>query len=156
MPQAQAPNFSEILDRNPAEIERPKPLPIGTYTMLVKGMPRQDKSSKKGTPFVEFSLSPIAAGEDVDQEALQAWQEKADGSTRVLADAVIKDTYYLTEDALWRLKKFLTDLGIEEGNSLRTMIDQAPNRQILVTLRHEASQDGESVFARIATTAPAA
>lgn len=142
----QTPNFGSILDKQSTDIERPKPLPVGAYICVVKGLPRFDKSSKKQTEFVEFLLQPLATQDDVDQDDLA----EMGGFT----NKTIRATYYLTEDAIWRLKKFLVDLGIdEEDKSLRQMISEAPGRQIIVGLRHEASDDGESVFAKLSSTA---
>lgn len=147
-------NFASILDRPSTEIERPKPLPAGTYTCVVNGLPRYDKSSKKQTDFVEFQLKVLASGEDVDEDDLKAWMTKPDGTSRALADAAIRATYYLTEDAAWRLKKFLQDLGIEEEGSLRQMIEAAPGCQVNVFMKHRASEDGSTTFAEIGNTAP--
>jgi hypothetical protein len=142
------PNFGALLDKPSQEVERPKPLPVGTYTCIVQGLPRMDKSSKKQTEFVEFTLKPLAAGDDVDAEAL----EEIGG----IGERTIRATYYVTEDALWRLKKFLVeDLGIEEEEkTLRQMIDEAPGQQVFAHIKHQASQDGTSVFAQLADTAP--
>ena len=41
------PNFASILDEAPSEVDRPKPLPAGTYTCIVAGTPIYDKSSKR-------------------------------------------------------------------------------------------------------------
>lgn len=141
------PNFGALLDKPSADVERPKPLPQGSYTCVVKGLPRYDKSSKKLTEFVEFTLQPLAAGEDVDQDDLQAmggYQNKT-----------IRATYYITEDALWRLKDFLGHLGIEEDEkSLRQMIDETPGKQVTAFVKHQASEDGTAVFAQLGKTAP--
>jgi hypothetical protein len=144
-----SPNFGAILDTPSQEIERPKPLPQGTYTCVVNGLPRMDKSAKKGTEFVEFNLNILAAGEDVDEDALGEMGGIAGKSTRV--------TFYLTESSVWRLKKFLVDdLGIEEEDdlTLRGMISMAPGRQVLAHIKHTPSDDGTSVFANVASTAP--
>lgn len=146
MSPALAPNFGSILDRQSSEIERPKPLPVGTYTCVVKGLPKYDKSSKKQTEFVEFTLQPLAAGDDVDADDLEAMGG--------FLNKTIRATYYLTEDALWRLKDFLTHLGIEEGDmSLRQRIGEATGRQVLATIKHQASEDGEAVYAQLGKTA---
>ncbi len=146
------PNFSSILDRPASEVERPKPLPVGTYLTTIQGLPRYDKSSKKQTDFVEFSHQLVAAMDDVDPEELEA----AGGLT--LKDGTaksIKNTYYLTEDAGWRLRKFLEDCGFdfEEIESMREAVESTANREVYIQIRHEASQDGRSVYARIADTA---
>ena len=38
------PNFASILDEAPTEIDRPKPIPTGTYLCRVQGTPTYDKS----------------------------------------------------------------------------------------------------------------
>lgn len=138
-------NFGSILDTPSNAVERPKPMPQGTYVCQVQGLPRYDKSSKKQTEFVEFTLQFLSAGEDVDQEELAAiggFQGKT-----------IKATYYLTETALWRLKDFLDHCQIEEGDSsLRQRIEEAAGKQVGVFINHEASQDGSAVFARVGRT----
>lgn len=143
---ANTPNFGTLLDKPASDVERPKPLPQGSYHCIVKGLPRFDKSSKKQTEFVEFTLSPTAAGEDVDADELTTMGG--------LTNKTIRATYYITEDSLWRLKAFLEHCGIEENGSLRQMIDETPNREVIAYLKHEASNDGESVFATLAKTAP--
>src|SRR6266545_6388685 len=100
-------SFSEILDKPAKEIERPKPLPVGTYLTVVKGLPRFDKTSKKNTDFVEFTHQVLQVGDDVDEEAIIAYLTKGDGTKSKLSEAVIKNTYYLTPNAAWRLRKFL-------------------------------------------------
>lgn len=140
------PNFGALLDKPSTDIERPRPLPAGTYACVVKGLPKYDKTTKKQTEYVEFTLQPLAAGDDVDQNEL-----KTMGG---FANRVIRATYYITEDALWRLKKFLDDLGIEEGDkSLRQRIDEAPGCQVFAQIKHEASDDGQAVYAQLAATA---
>jgi hypothetical protein len=136
------PNFSSILDKQASDIERPKPLPIGTYSCQVKGLPRFDKSSKKQTEFVEFTLSPFGVLDDVDPEALEE-MGGFNGKT-------IKATFYITEDAAWRLKDFLVACGIDaEGKSLNEMINEAPGQSVNVYLVHEPAQDGsDAIFAR--------
>lgn len=143
------PNFASLLDEAPEEINRPKPLPAGTYTCVVRGQPRYDKSSKKQTPFVEFTLAPIAAGDDVDEEEL-AGMGGFDGKT-------IRATYYLTEDAIFRLDEFHTHCGIdlEQPASRRQRNDEVVNAQVVAVVGHRASDDGQSVFAELKRTAPA-
>lgn len=148
MSKTDTPSFGAILDKPSVEVERPKPLPAGTYLCVVAGMPRYDKSSKKGTEFAEFTCKVLQAGEDVDQDAL----EEMGG----IADKVIKNTYYITPDALFMLKEFLINCGIEEGEkTLRQMIDEVPGCQVLITVKHRAGDNGR-VFMEVAGTASAA
>ena len=142
-----SPNFGSILNKPMSQTERPKPLPVGSYICVVKGLPRFDKSSKKQTPFVEFTLQPLQAGDDVDAEAL----EDMGG----IVNKTIRATYYTTEDAMWRLKKFLTDCGIDEDDnkSFDQAISETPGCQVVAHLKHQASDDGEAVYAQISGTA---
>jgi len=144
------PNFGSLLDKRPDEIEKPKPLPEGSYLWVVQGMPRMDKSSKKQTEFVEFTLKCLQAGDDVDKEALA--EILGDKS---LGEVTQRATYYLTDNSLWRLKEFLEHCGIDmdESESLRIAIEETPNCQVVAFINHEPSQDGSSIFARLGKTA---
>lgn len=144
------PNFQSILDTPAESIEKPKPLPQGSYLCTVKGLPRFDKSTKKQTPFVEFTLQLNHAGEDVDQEELAAMGG--------IANKTLKATFYYKEeepDSLWRAMEFLEHCGVEKSGSPRTMIDSSPNSEVVAYVKHEPSTDGTSVFAVVGKTAPA-
>jgi len=143
------PNFASILDEAPTEINRPKPLPVGTYVCVVQGQPVYDKSNKKGTPFVEFTLRPIHAEEDVDADDLAAMGG--------LENKTIKATFYLTEDAVFRLDEFHQHCGIDldEPASRKVRNDSVVNAQVRAVIKHEMSQDASQTFARLARTAMA-
>ncbi len=146
---AQAASFGSILDRAPSEIEKPKPAPVGSYMTTLVGQPRFDKSSKKQTEFVEFTHKFLSAGEDVDTDELEAFL-----GDRKITEITMKNTYYLTEASLWRLKEFLEHCGVDmdDVESLREGIEATPGKQVGLFLNHEASQDGTSVFARVGKT----
>lgn len=143
---ATAQSFGSILDRAPSEIEKPKPLPQGSYITQIVGQPRFDKSTKKQTEFVEFTHKLLSAGDDVDADEL-----KAIGGIK---DKTMKNTFYLTEASVWRLKEFLEHCGIdmEAAESLRAGIEETPGVQVGLFIGHEASQDGTSIFARVGKT----
>lgn len=143
-------SFSSILDRAPSEIEKPKPLPQGSYITVLVGQPRIDKSTKKQTEYREFTHKIISAGEDVDPDDLATYL----GDNKKLTDVTIKNTYYITEGAAWRLKEFLEHCGIDldKVESLNEGLDETPGKQVGIFINHEASQDGTSVFARIGKT----
>lgn len=142
------PNFTSILDEAPTEINRPKPLPAGTYECVVQGQPRYDKSSKKQTDFVEFTLRPVAAGDDVDEDELNE-AGGIDGKT-------IRATYYLTEDAVYRLDEFHSHCGIDisEPASRRARNEECVNASIIAVVKHRSSEDGQRIFMELARTAP--
>lgn len=144
------PNFSAILDQPVTEVKRPKPLPVGTYTCVMDGIPKHGKTnSEDPTDFVEFYFKPIQAGTDVDQAALT---EALDG--KILSDVKLRKTFYVTPDAVYRLDAFLFEhLGIEFGTSRKEAISQTPGRQVLATVIHAASKDGQAIYANVGSTA---
>lgn len=152
--QAANPNFGSILDKAPSEVERPKPLPIGTYVTQLVGLPRMDKSTLKKTEYYEFLHKILSAGDDVDTEALEAYLTAPDGTKKKLNEVTMKNTYYLTENAIWRLDQFFVDCGIElDGQqSRREMAESTAGKQVGIYVTHTPSSDGETVFANVNKT----
>lgn len=153
-----SPNYASLLDKPASLDDRPKTQPQGSFLCILKGLPRYDKSSKKQTEFAEFTAQVVAAGPDVDEEDLASWLTKADGSVMKLSDKTLKLTYYLTENSIFMLNDFLDHCGIDDADgtkSRRERIDESPNAEVVVFIRHEARQDGQGVQARVAKTAPA-
>jgi hypothetical protein len=151
-----APQLSSILDRQAGDAERPKPLPVGTYRAIVLGAPRFDKSSKKGTDYVEFTLKFQSAEEDVDEDDLKSALTKKSGETIALNQKTARLTFYLTEDAVYRLDEFFKHCGLdieETPMSRRQAAAEIQNSEVLVHLKHVPSEDGESVYANIDKTA---
>lgn len=132
-------NFEALLSQNTDEVEKPKPLPAGTYQMAVKEH-AFDTSSKKGTPYVRFQLTPVAPGEDVDQELLAQvnnWNQRS-----------MKVDFYLTQDAVWRLKDFLEACGINtSGRTFAELIPETAGAFVSAFVKHEIS--GEDTYANI-------
>lgn len=140
-------NFGAILDKPSNEIERPKPLPVGSYLCVVAGLPKMDKSTKKQTEYVEFTANILQALEDVDKEELEA--------IGGIQGKQVTITYYLTDKSAYRLKEFMIDdLLIDEMETLRPMLDQTQGRQFIANIIHQPSQDGQAVFANVGSTAP--
>lgn len=143
-----APNFASILDKPMNTIERPRPLPPGTYLCVVAGQPVFGESKEKKTPYAEFTYNVVQPQDDVDADALEAYGD-VKGKT-------VRDTYYLTENSLYRIKDMLTNCGIDvDGMKLSAAISESPNCQLLVSIKHVPSQDGTTVYANVAGTAPA-
>jgi len=145
--------FESILDTPADAVERPKPMPVGTYDVVVKGMYEQGESSQKKTPFVRFTYAFTSAGEDVDEDELTALLTDREGTVHPLTERTIKDTYYTTADAMFRLTDTLERMGIEmEGKTVRQALDDTPNCALRITISHRASEDGEQIFAEVKKT----
>ncbi len=142
-------NFADALNRKADDVEKPKPLPVGTYLCTIAGPPEMKEIGQNNTPAAIFAVKVVAPQGDVDMEALNAMGGAAGKSLR--------QTFFLTEDALYRLKDFLTEAcGIEaNGRTLGEMIPDAVNRQFLATVKHRPSPDGTQIYAEIGTTARA-
>lgn len=142
--------IANILDKPASQVERPKPIPQGHYTFLVKGLPRADKSSQKKTDYFEYTLVAQAAHEDVDEKALTEWMTRADGSTKTIGDIVQKPKFYLTEGAAFMLKDFIEACGVEETEyeTLRQGSELPVNRQVVGLVTHRATENG-GIFAEV-------
>jgi hypothetical protein len=142
-------NFQDILNKPADQIEAPKPLPVGTYVVLVEGQPEHKQMGKNNTDCFEFPLKFLQAGPDVDQQALL---ENLNGKS--LQDRKLKHRLFVTDDAVWRLKQFLEHLGIEIGSrGLGECIPESMGRQVMLTIGHRASDDGQQVFMDVKGTA---
>lgn len=149
-----APIFESILDTPVADVTRPQPMPAGTYDCLVKGLYEEGQSSQKKTPFVRFTYVFQAALNDVDEEELTIVLSDKDGNRTPIGEKTIKDTYYTTPDALFRLTDTLERMGIEdlESKSVRQALSETPNCPIRIVVSHRASEDGQQIFAEVKAT----
>lgn len=140
------PNFASIMDEAPTEIDRPKPLPAGTYTCVVAGAPERGKSSRKGTDFTMFVLKPISAEDDVDEDELS----EAGG----LDNKTLRATFYETPDAIYRLDEFHEHCGLDISKpmSRRMRNDEVVNAHVRAVVKHRASEDGSRIYAEISRT----
>src|SRR5258707_5367604 len=142
------PNFASILDQPAADVKPPPLIPVGTYHTVIQGLPEAGQSSKKQTDYFKFTHRIVAALDDVDQGALaESFPEGITGKT-------IDNTLYLTEKSLFMLTDMLKNCGIDFGEdiSVRAAVDQTPNAEVGIVIKHEPSEDGQRIFARVART----
>lgn len=141
-------SFQDILRKPASQIERPKPVPVGTYLCLVQGQPaiRENVGKNKNT-VVEFTLQLLQPQQDVDQQALME-SGGANGKS-------VRHSFWITEDAVYRLKEFLeNDLGIDLGDrSISEALPEAAGQQVLASIRHRSSEDGQQIYSEVAKTA---
>jgi len=153
------PNLSTILDRVPSPDDKPKPLPVGEYIFFIKGLPNFGKSTKKQTDFVEFNCEPIQAL-TVDEDDLQYALTRGDGTVKPLSSAMRRLTFYITDEAVWRLDSFMLNaLRIEpqeddEDKTRNQLIQETPGRTFIGTISHVTSEDGTQLYANISSWAP--
>lgn len=147
-----SPNFSSILHKQADDVKPPPLIPSGTYTAVIVGLPEQVESSKKKTPGLRFTFRIIAADEDVSQDDLDAFEGGVAGK-------MIKNDMWMTEDPVYfenNLKSLIQHCGIDlSGKSLGEGLDETPNSQVRIFVKHEPSEDGQRMFAKVGRTLPA-
>ena len=143
-------NFQDILNRPAEEIKPPVTLPMGSYHTIVMGLPEQGQSSKKKTDFLKFTHKIIAALDDVDPDAVAEFQQ--DGVS--LAGQEVDNTFYITDKSAFMLKEFLENCGIDlGGRTIAEGLEDVPNAEVIIHIKHEATEDGKRVFAKVGSTA---
>ena len=142
--------FSDILNKSFDDIKFPK-VPVGTYVGVVKGMPRFDVSTKKGTPFAEMTIQLHQAMDDVDPDDLEEY-EAEEGS---ISEKQMPLTFwYKSEGGMNRLKAFVQNCGVDlKGHTPQSALEACQGKTLLVEVKHVNSQDGNSQFAQIDGTA---
>ena len=142
-----APSFEDILSKSTAHIEKPKPLPVGTYRCIVEYF-EFTIAGVNNTPCVDFYLNPLQAGSDVDSGQLA---KVLNGTA--LSNRKIRHRMFVTDDSAWRLKEFLLEDLEVPPMTLREMIFEATGKQVMVTLAHQTSHDGTQTFQVVKRTA---
>ena len=148
--------FESVLDMPVEMAERPKPLPNGSYMTRVVTY-QQDKSSEKQTDYVEFTHQILNPLEDVDEDEWNEFLRGPNGERKNVSDITIRNTYYLTSTAAYRLREFLTHCGIaeEKGKPFSQAIAEATGCQVGIHVKQVPWKNGEGISARIDRTIPA-
>lgn len=118
-------DLKSLLSKPMDDVKPPVPLPAGTYHGVVKGQSFGESRQKK-TPFVRYEFTLHSAGDDVDASQL----EGVDLSTKSP-----RFDFYLTDNSDFRLKDFLTSVGVKtEGRSLGECIAEAVGCEVVLTI----------------------
>lgn len=141
-------DFDALLSKNADDIERPVPVPQGSYVFTVLKH-KFDNSTKKGTPYVEFECQATAPLDDVDEEELREYGDLGQKQPK------LRNTFYLTEDALFRLTDFLEHLGLDTaGRTLAELIPESAAGEFIGNVGHRMSEDGSATYAELNATSP--
>jgi len=139
-------SFDDLLGARVDEFEKPQPLPVGSYHVLVKDYGKTEKQSAAGNNGVVVQFSVLSPLDDVDADELRKVTAKSPLSKKVL-----RHTFWLTEDAAHRIRTFIEYLGITvEGRTLREVLPEIKGRPIIVSIRHKPSdRNPEEVYQEI-------
>ncbi len=140
------PNFASILNKQVSTVEPPQLLPVADYILRITKIENTTSTQKK-TPGAKFNyaVEGLAPGNSVDLT-------DASGKPIDLAKKKISDTFWLTDDALPRLRKQLEEvLGLDV--STRTfgeiLNSDCNGRSVIATISQKPTQDGKGMFNEI-------
>jgi len=134
-------NFQSLLSKPVDQIKEPAPLPAGTYTGSIKSY-KYDESREKKTPYVRFEIGLTGPGADISPDEVAEID---------LTKKVMRRDYYLTEDALFRLKQLFDTCGIDyAGRSLAEVIPDLVHAEVLVAITTRSSEDGKKIYFDVA------
>ena len=135
-------DFSSLLSLDASKVEKPKPLPVGTYDCLIEKYELGESTNNK-TPFCKVHLNVIAAGPDVDTDALADIGDFTKKKLNV--------TYWLTPDTLHRFKDLFENvLGMDiTGKTFDELLPNLQGNPVKAEVIHQPSKDGESVYANV-------
>jgi len=143
-------NFQDILNRPSEEIKPMPTLPLGSYHTVVIGLPEQGESSKKKTPQLKFTHKIIAPLDDVDPDAITEFE--AEGET--ITGQEIENIFYVTPKSANMLKEFIINCGVDlAGKTMAEGLDEIPNSEVIINIKHEQSDDGTRTFSKVGRTA---
>jgi len=144
-------NFQDILNRPSEEIKPAPTLPMGSYHSVVIGLPEQGESSRKKTPQLKFIHKIIAPLDDVDPDAIAEFE--AEGET--IAGQEVENIFYITPKSANMLKEFIINCGVDlAGKTMAEGLDEVPNSEVVVFIKHDQSEDGKRTFSKVGSTAP--
>ena len=139
-------NFNELLSVQVQSVERPKNFPPGHYEAIVTGH-EYGTSPVKETPYVRFPIKLLGPSEDVDEELF----EEAGGMEALGKRKPLHLDFYLTPDAIYRLREFLENgLALNSsGRNFDEVIPESTNVALTVLISHRAGQKKDEFFMNI-------
>jgi len=128
--------FASILDTAVlGNIEKPKPMPVGSYQVLIKSLETGKTKSDKKTDYLRIHAETVQPLSDVNEEELAAFGPV--NGKKVSFD------FYLTEATLWRLNEFIVDhVGLDQlrGVALSQAIPELVNNTVGITVAHRRDE----------------
>jgi len=128
-----------------ADVEKPKPLPQGTYTCVVTKAPTVENTKNGDWTVVVFPIKVLAAGEDVDPDEIEAFGNVTSFRGRISFMAPTdEDQKNDIERTLYNIRRFCEDvLGMEteDDENLMGLIQRAKDHQFIGTCVQSVRKD---------------
>jgi hypothetical protein len=126
--------------------KKPTTKPPGTYSGVIASF-KFDESSQKKTPFCRLTVKNCQPGADVDRTLLV---DPEDNSPMDLSKWSPYEDYYLTEDALYRVRELMESMQMNiSGRLFSETIPELVNQPVIFTFVHETISDRQTGEARI-------
>jgi len=139
-------NIKALIDRPVESAKKPTTKPAGTYSGVIASY-KFDESSQKKTPFCRITVKNCQSTADVDRTLLV---DPEDGSPMDLERWAPYEDYYLTDDALYRLRELMESCRMNiSGRSFSETIPELVNQPVMFTIIHETITDKQTNEARI-------
>ncbi len=139
-------NIKALMDRPVESAKKPSLKPAGVYTGVI-GSFKFDESSRKKTPFVRLSVKNCMPGDGITPEQLI---DPEDGTPMDLSRWNPYEDYYLTEDALYRVRELMESCQMKvAGRSFSETVPELVNQPVAFQYVHETLTDDRTGETRI-------
>lgn len=139
-------NIKALMDRPVESAKKPSLKPAGVYTGVI-GSFKFDESSRKKTPFVRLSVKNCMPGDDIKPDQLI---DPEDGTPMDLTRWSPYEDYYLTEDALYRVRELMESCQMKvAGRSFSETVPELVNQPVAFKYVHETLTDDRTGETRI-------
>ena len=145
-------DFTKLAEFKLEDIEKPKPLPLGTYEAVVEGTPKwgeakfRDKETGEAPPMVTVVYRLVNPTDDVDQEDLAAMGGLIgkNGKPRTIS----QDFIFNGGAPPYSLRRFIEGFGIE-GGTLAEALEGIVGEPVLVTVKHRLDEKTQDRYAQV-------
>lgn len=155
-------NFLDVLNTKAGDIEKPLPLPIGTYLWKVTKAHKETQAGKGDWNVVELPITPVCPHEDSDD--VNADDLAAFGSLNAAANTI--RFMFSTDPAksgdvertAYQLKKFLLDVLRVDGSddsTIKELLAKAPGCEFIAQAHHRHDPERDTVFVDVKNWMPA-
>ena len=129
-------SFQDILKSKAADIQSAPVAPEGHYVLKVGGYQMGTAKSENKTPFANYDMGVTRPCQDVDmpESGIDFTKKK------------FFKKFYITEDAVFRMKKFLMACGVEcedTEDSLKECMDLAKGAEVIAAVTIETGKNGD-------------
>lgn len=148
-------NFSEALDTNVDDIEKPPTQPQGTYGWRVNKIPQLTESKSGEWNFIRFPIVATHAEDDVDTDELEEFGALGQALNDITFMAPTEEGPEgdaARKKAVYQAKQFMVNVLRVEGGTFKELLDNALGGEFLASATWDVQ--GDDTFIRVKNYAP--